>query len=188
MAISFSIIVLTALLGSSLAFVGVHTPPYAKLSKNVDVRTKRIVMRHRVFSERICTRSAAFHMSNMEETDDDFTEANDADIELRIQERARMKEAKRKKSSVDYSAGDAKGSSDIFKYFVPAFVGVWAVGYSAIFLYQMSYQVTGDTSSSMAAQQLGESGGVLGVGLTIFLFVALVGFAAYEVFKPEEAV
>ena len=55
--------------------------------------------------------------------------------------------------------------------FVPAFVAVWAVGYSAVALLETS----GDG--------LGDSGGFIGVGLVAVLMFALVGAAAYEVFK-----
>ena len=55
--------------------------------------------------------------------------------------------------------------------FVPAFVAVWAVGYSALALLETS----GDG--------LGDSGGFIGVGLVTVLMFALISVAAYEVFK-----
>lgn len=75
--------------------------------------------------------------------------------------------------------------SDLAKYFVPGFVGVWAIGYTLIAVQQtLGYRMGNDLSNN---QQLGESGGLMGVGLTVILFVALVGYAAFEVFKPDKA-
>ncbi|KAJ1438344.1 hypothetical protein B484DRAFT_212042 [Ochromonadaceae sp. CCMP2298] len=93
-------------------------------------------------------------------------------------------------SALRMSQGAAQ-EDGLGQYFVPAFVAFWAVGYSAIFLSQMSYRMGGEGVGGVGVggweaqtQGLGESGGVLGVGLTVVLFVVLVGYAGYEVLKP----
>jgi len=65
--------------------------------------------------------------------------------------------------------------------FVPVFVSVWAVGYTGVAAQQVLGYRFGD--GTVDVQALGESGGILGVGLTVVLFVALIGASAYEVFK-----
>ena len=75
---------------------------------------------------------------------------------------------------------NAESESALAKNFVPLFVGVWAVGYTAI----AAQQVLGwQLGSGDASRELGEKGGLLGVGLTVFLFLALVVAAGVEVFK-----
>lgn len=74
-------------------------------------------------------------------------------------------------------------SGSLSQYFVPIFVGIWAVGYSLIFLTQMTYKL--DDSVTVSARDTGVSGGILGVGLTVGLVILLVGFIVYEVFKPD---
>ena len=75
---------------------------------------------------------------------------------------------------------NAESESALTKNFVPLFVGVWAVGYTAI----AAQQVLGwQLGSGDASRELGERGGLLGVGLTVFLFLALVVAAGVEVFK-----
>ena len=60
----------------------------------------------------------------------------------------------------------------LIKYFVPGFVAIWAAGYGAVFLAELS------------GNGLGDTGGFIGAGLAVFLLLALVGAAGYEVFKP----
>ena len=60
----------------------------------------------------------------------------------------------------------------LIKYFVPGFVAIWAAGYGAVFLAEIS------------GNGLGDTGGFIGAGLAVFLLLALVGAAGYEVFKP----
>jgi hypothetical protein len=60
----------------------------------------------------------------------------------------------------------------LLKYFVPGFVAIWAAGYGAVFLAEIS------------GNGLGDNGGFIGAGLAVFLLMALVGAAGYEVFKP----
>jgi hypothetical protein len=60
----------------------------------------------------------------------------------------------------------------LLKYFIPGFVALWAGGYGAIFLAEIS------------GNGLGDKGGFIGAGLAVFLLLALVGAAGYEVFKP----
>ena len=62
--------------------------------------------------------------------------------------------------------------SGLIKYFVPGFVAIWAVGYGGVFFAEIS------------GNGLGDSGGFIGAGLAVFLLLALVGAAGYEVFKP----
>ena len=81
------------------------------------------------------------------------------------------------------SAGGGSSSSAL-KNFVPIFVGVWALGYTAIAAQQvLGWQGAGGDSSLADAQKLGETGGLLGVALTVGLFLALVAAAAFETFK-----
>ena len=61
-------------------------------------------------------------------------------------------------------------------FFVPAFVGVWAVGYTVIALQQVLGKGDAD---------LGEAGGLQGVALVVILALALFAAAAIEVFKPD---
>ena len=60
---------------------------------------------------------------------------------------------------------------------MPAFVGVWAAGYTVIAL----QQVLGGKGDA----DLGEAGGLQGVALVVILALALFAAAAIEVFKPE---
>ena len=60
----------------------------------------------------------------------------------------------------------------LLKFFIPGFVALWAAGYGAIFL----AEITGNG--------LGDKGGFIGAGLAVFLLLALVGAAGYEVFRP----
>jgi len=62
-------------------------------------------------------------------------------------------------------------------FFVPAFVGVWAVGYTVI----AAQQVLGGKGDA----DLGEAGGLQGVALVVILALALFAAAAIEVFKPD---
>ena len=67
--------------------------------------------------------------------------------------------------------------------FVPVFVGVWAVGYTAITATQVfGYRMGPDGPSSAS---VGEFGGVASVVLTVGLFMALFVAAAVEVFKED---
>ena len=68
---------------------------------------------------------------------------------------------------------DAQSPSLVMKYFIQGFVGIWAFGYSALFVAELS----GDG--------LGDSGGYIGTSFAVFLLLALVGAAAYETFKPS---
>ena len=67
----------------------------------------------------------------------------------------------------------AHTTSSLIQYFVPGFVFIWAAGYGAVFL------------AELQGDGLGDSGGFLGVGFTVFLLLALFGAAAYETFKPS---
>jgi len=88
--------------------------------------------------------------------------------------------------SIDGDPNAQENAGVLTKYFIPGFVAVWAVGYGALFVSQLSYRLDdsglGDAGTSV--QELGERGGVLGVAFTIILFVVLVGYAGYEVMKP----
>ena len=65
--------------------------------------------------------------------------------------------------------------SSLIQYFVPGFVFIWAAGYGAVFL------------AELQGNGLGDQGGFIGVGFTVFLLFALFGAAAYEIFKPDTA-
>ena len=67
--------------------------------------------------------------------------------------------------------------------FVPVFVGVWAVGYTAITATQVFGYRMGPEGPSSAS--VGEFGGVASVVLTVGLFLALFLAAAVEVFKED---
>ena len=67
--------------------------------------------------------------------------------------------------------------------FVPVFVGVWAVGYTAITATQVFGYRLGPDGPSLAS--VGEFGGVASVVLTVGLFLALFVAAAVEVFKED---
>ena len=56
--------------------------------------------------------------------------------------------------------------------FVPVFVGAWAIGYTAL----AAVETSGNGG-------LGDLGGYIGAGFAVVLLLALVGAAAYEVFK-----
>jgi hypothetical protein len=79
-----------------------------------------------------------------------------------------------KKESTFIGPNDAENQSvaGLLKYFVPGFVALWAAGYGAVFLAEIS------------GNGLGDTGGFIGAGLAVFLLLALVGAAGYEVFKP----
>lgn len=81
---------------------------------------------------------------------------------------------KEKKESTIIGPNDTENQSvaGLLKYFIPGFVGLWAAGYGAIFLAEIS------------GNGLGDKGGFIGAGLAVFLLLALVGAAGYEVFKP----
>ena len=78
-----------------------------------------------------------------------------------------------KKEHIIIGKDDAQSSSLIMKYFIQGFVGIWAFGYGALFVAELS----GDG--------LGDSGGYIGTSFAVFLLLALVGAAAYETFKPD---
>lgn len=81
---------------------------------------------------------------------------------------------KEKKESTIIGPNDSESQSvaGLLKYFIPGFVALWAAGYGAIFLAEIS------------GNGLGDKGGFIGAGLAVFLLLALVGAAGYEVFKP----
>ena len=98
----------------------------------------------------------------------------------------RMQTALRASGQGDEGRSSSGGgsSSSALKNFVPIFVGVWALGYTAIAAQQvLGWQGAGGDSSLADAQKLGETGGLLGVALTVGLFLALVAAAAFESFK-----
>ena len=71
------------------------------------------------------------------------------------------------------SSSSANGNNNQFlKYFVPAFIAFWAVGYTAL-----AYVET-------RGGGLGDLGGIIGTGLVVVLMLALFIAAAYETFKP----
>jgi hypothetical protein len=78
---------------------------------------------------------------------------------------------KDRQSDTDRDSSIKVGGSTV--QFVPAFVAVWAVGYSAVAWLETS------------GGGLGDTGGFVGVGLVAVLMFALVGAAAYEVFKEQ---
>ena len=71
------------------------------------------------------------------------------------------------------SEDKAHTTTALIQYFVPGFVFIWATGYGAVFL------------AEIQGEGLGDTGGVIGVGFTVFLLLALFGAAAYETFKPD---
>lgn len=79
---------------------------------------------------------------------------------------------KKEITSVGSDRGQSQSLAGVLKFFIPGFVALWAVGYGAIFL----AEITGNG--------LGDKGGFIGAGLAVFLLLALVGAAAYEVFRP----
>lgn len=81
------------------------------------------------------------------------------------------KEAKKENTFIGNNEGD-QTYAGLIKYFVPGFVAIWAAGYGAVFLAEIS------------GNGLGDTGGFIGAGLAVFLLLALVGAAGYEVFKP----
>lgn len=79
----------------------------------------------------------------------------------------------RKETTLIGSVGsESQSMAGVLKFFIPGFVALWAVGYGAIFLAEIS------------GNGLGDKGGFIGAGLAVFLLLALVGAAGYEVFKP----
>lgn len=76
---------------------------------------------------------------------------------------------------------DGVGSAEKF---VPVFVGVWAVGYTAITATQVFGYRLGPNGPSL--ESVGEFGGVASVALTVGLFLALFVAAAVEVFKGPD--
>ena len=71
------------------------------------------------------------------------------------------------------SSSESNDNDDLVGKFVPAFVGIWALGYTLL----AAVETSGDG--------LGDIGGFIGGGFAVVLLLALVGVAAYEVFKPE---
>ena len=86
--------------------------------------------------------------------------------------RNRISPSKKEYTFIGPSDDKAHTMPSLIQYFVPGFVLIWAAGYSAIFL------------GEMQGDGLGDIGGFLGVGFTVFLLLALFGAAAYETFKP----
>ena len=58
--------------------------------------------------------------------------------------------------------------------FVPAFFGIWALGYSFI------------SAVDVAGGGLGDSGGYIGAGFAVVLLLTLVGASVYETFRDFE--
>lgn len=63
-------------------------------------------------------------------------------------------------------------TSNLMGYFVPGFVAIWAIGYTFLFI--------AETGSG----GLGDTGGIVGVGLVCLLMVSLFSVALFETFKP----
>jgi hypothetical protein len=61
----------------------------------------------------------------------------------------------------------------VLRYFLPGFVGLWAVGYSLLAAYETTVE-----------GGLGDAGGFIGAGFAVVLLLGLLGVTMYEVFKP----
>lgn len=84
----------------------------------------------------------------------------------------RIVKEKKESSVIGPDDKESQSVAGLLKYFIPGFVALWAAGYGAIFLAEIS------------GNGLGDKGGFIGAGLAVFLLLALVGAAGYEVFKP----
>jgi len=104
-------------------------------------------------------------------SENDELERSDQDVARMIRLRE-AREAARRAEEGD-SSNRSRKKQDLF---VPAFVGVWAIGYGAIYYL--------DTRPGSGG--LGDSGGVAAVVLTVALFVGLFVYALIETFKPVE--
>jgi hypothetical protein len=92
-------------------------------------------------------------------------------VSSRALESGECHDGKRGETRLWSSNEDSGEEFDLMSRFVPAFFGVWALGYTIISLV--------DTQGG----GLGDSGGYIGAGFAVVLLFALVAAAAYETFR-----